>query len=167
MLSKHCNALINCIKLVQSTGIKAHIKVQINNNIVQRCPKFTNTASNFLAIRMKDLQLESSKQSTSASASSSSSSALSSTSRLLRRSMKQLLPAGPDLEPSQRSDRGHSNSRESLSACSRSSKSRTPSPPPKRGTRGNKVSPTTNKKKGEGSSCPGAPLLWFHLQVQL
>lgn len=88
---------------------------------------------------MKDMQLESPKQSAS-----SSSSALSST--LSHQSVKELLQCS-DLEYSQRSDKEQSNSCESLSACSQSSKSRTPSP--KREPREKKISPTSKKKKGE------------------
>lgn len=117
------------------------MKVRIHNNIVDRWPKFTNTAYNFIVVRMKDLRLDSAKQSTSASSSSSSA----------HHSMKQLLPACPDLDPSQRSDREHFHSRESLSACSQSSKFRTPSPP-KRETREVKVSPTSNNRRGKTSS---------------
>lgn len=119
----------------KSVNIKG-IKVKINNNIV-RLSKFTNTASEFADFKMKDMHLESPKQSAS-----SSSSALSST--LSHQSVKELLQCS---EYSQGSDKEQSNSCESLSACSQSSKSRTPSP--KREPRETKIPPTSKKKKGE------------------
>lgn len=115
------------------------MKVKIYNNIVQRCPNL-QTQHEFKDTKMKDLHLESPKQSAS-----SSSSALSST--LSHQSMKELLQCS-DLDPSQRSDKEHCNSCKSVSVYSQPSKSRTPSPP-KRETQEIKISPTSKNKKGK------------------
>ena len=111
---------------------------------------------------MKDLQLESPKHSAS---SSSSSSALSSTSHLSHHSLKKLLQCS-DLDHSQRSDREHSNSCESVSVCSQLPKSKSPSPP-KRETQEIKVSPSSNRKKGKRFKLQASGCSRFHSSLTL